>query len=473
MTQVVSIFERIGLGGGGKIKAVYARMNAIAEIPEFQPVLFNLHHSVTQKLNFKTLQAEGIISDRAHNITLPEACYDAVKPSHDHGGIVFPAYDASKTKNNRVQYYQNGLRVMVDKLETTPLGTLTKRRMPWGDGERVYHILNDSVHQLVQRNPDGSVDTTDFVNSVPICWTKSQDGNFVSGKNFLSGKVYRLRRMFMKSLFELVSWEGRAVCFDGITSAYLAEVAGRQRTLILHADHRGPAGKTVPRSQKLIESFQGEAIITSTHAHKTKMETDLTPAAPVYVVPHYYEPETAKPHARKDLVTVSRLDLAGKPIHETIAAFCLIMHEFPEVNYVVYGSGDGQEILTKLIDELNCGSRVKLAGYTGNVDRVFQSAIASVYPTLTEGFGLSMLEALFNGCPVISYDVDYGPREMIDRGKNGELVQPGNVSDIAEAMRRVLTHPEQYQAATRQGLEHYTREAFVANYYQIIKRLTA
>lgn len=471
MTQIVSIFERIGLGGGGEVKAVYARMNAIAEISEFQPVLLNLHHSVTQKLNFIQLQCEGVLDPRIQNVTLPEACFDISDSSGDADGVDFPTYDMKKSKDDRVLYFQGEHRVMVDKTEETPLGELTKRRIPWGGGERVYHILNGSVHQLIQRNPDGSLETTDFVQSKPVCWTKSQNGRFVAGRNLLTGQVYWLRRVFVKSLFEQASWTGKVVFFDGVTSAFLAEAAGEHRALVLHADHREPNGAVVLRSRYLIENFSGEAIITSTHAHKARMQSDLTPSAPVIVVPHYYETDATTTAERRDIVTVSRLDLVGKPIHETIAAFCSIMHEFPDVNYTIYGTGDGHELLEKLIADLKCGDRVRLAGYRNTVANVFQGALASVYPTTTEGFGLSILEALFHGCPVISYDVDYGPREMIVPGQNGERVKPGNVQEIADAMRRVLSDPQRYQAATRNGLENYTRDAFVSNYYQIIKKL--
>ncbi len=111
---------------------------------------------------------------------------------------------------------------------------------------------------------------------------------------------------------------------------------------------------------------------------------------------------------------------------------------------------------------------MRLAGYTNAPLEVFQGALASVYPTTTEGFGLSILEALSNGCPVISYDVNYGPREMIESGKNGELVPPGDIDAIAQAMRRVLLHSQRYQRDTSAGLERYTRQAYLSNYRDIV-----
>ena len=90
---------------------------------------------------------------------------------------------------------------------------------------------------------------------------------------------------------------------------------------------------------------------------------------------------------------------------------------------------------------------------------------------MTEGFGLSILEALAAGCPVISYDVNYGPREMISPGINGELAPAGDIAAVADAMRTVLGQPEHYQRGTSRGLERYTRAAYMENYREFITSL--
>lgn len=141
------------------------------------------------------------------------------------------------------------------------------------------------------------------------------------------------------------------------------------------------------------------------------------------------------------------------------------------MDYLIYGVGSGQPKLESQIAALRCGDRVRLMGYTNRPLDVFRGAIASVYPTLTEGFGLSILEALSNGCPVISYDVNYGPREMILPGIKGELVKPGDIEALAGAMRRVLSRPAHYQRGTSLGLERYTRQAYLSNYRAFVKAL--
>ncbi len=473
VTRVFSIFERIGMGGGGKVKAVYHRMNALAEMDEFDPVLLTLDHSPRQKLNFAKLQADGIIAPRVRCLSVPEACLDAARAAGVQPFDGFPVYDRKERKGNKTLYFRSGVEVMMDRTKPAPIGEITKRSVPHPQGEQLFTLIGGALHQMVQRKADGTVETTDYVQSLPIRWLKTKDRAFSIGRNLITDTICRMQRVYGQNVFQQISWGDAAVFFDGVTSAYLAPVTDARRALFLHADHRGPAGDIVPRSKFLIENFKGEAIITSTHVHRAQIAKDVVPAAPVHVIPHFCEADRIRAGTRRHLVTVSRLELVGKPIDECIKAFCRIKDAFPDVDYLIYGLGAGQSDLEDLIARLGCGDRVKLAGYTTDPADVFQRAIASVYPTMTEGFGLSILEALSAGCPVISYDVNYGPREMITTGQNGELVAPHDIGAIADAMTRVLSQPAHYQGSTHTGLERYTRAAYLENYRTIVRALAA
>ena len=56
----------------------------------------------------------------------------------------------------------------------------------------------------------------------------------------------------------------------------------------------------------------------------------------------------------------------------------------------------------------------------------FQHATASLLTSQYEGFGMTIMESIHNGCPVVSYDVRYGPSELIIDGENGLLIDAGD-----------------------------------------------
>ena len=468
MTQVVSIFERLGSGGGGKVRAVLTRMNAFAGMADMDAVLLNLDHNPKQRVLFAELQADGAISPELRMVTLPEFCRDAALAAGIKPFDGFPGFDERRGKADRIVYRHGGERVMEDRLSDTAAGEMTKRRIANDPRRRVFTLLNGRLEQMVQRNPDGTVETTDYTDGLPIRWTKTRGREFQIGRNLVTDTICRMPRIYAQNIYQMINWQDALVFFDGVTSAYLSPVTTARRALFLHADHRGPKGGVVPRSRYLIENFNGEAIVTSTEVHKARMKEDLTPAAPVHVIPHCCDPAEPHERTRQNLVTVSRLDLVGKPIDECIAAFATVMNDFPEVDYLIYGVGAGEAALREQIAALGCEDRIRLLGYTTEPAAVFQGALASVYPTTTEGFGLSILEALANGCPVITYDVDYGPRELIAPGINGELVARGDLDAIADAMRRVLSAAGHYQKGTSKGLDRYTRAAYRENYRNLV-----
>lgn len=459
------------MGGGGKIKAVFHRLNALASLDGITPVLLNLDHRPNQKINFARLQQAGVLAPGVAYMSLPDACKNAAVAAGIAPYDGFPAFDQTQIKGNRTLYLQNGQAVMEDRTKPTPIGEITKRTLPQSADSCLYTLIDGHLQQKTTRVDADTIETIDYVQSLPIRWTKTHKGQFVIGRNLVTDTICRMERIYGQNLFQMVDWDGAVVFFDGVTSAYLSPVTKAARVLFLHADHRGPDGKIVPRSKYLIENFKGEAIVTSTDVHKAQIEADLTPAAPVHVIPHFCDTSPVQRTARRHLVTVSRFELTGKPIPECIEAFCRIMDDYPQVDYLIYGSGSGQQALEEQIERLGCGDRVKLAGYTTDPLGVFRGALASVYPTTTEGFGLSILEALSNGCPVLTYDVNYGPREMITSGLNGERVAVGDIEAIAQAMRRILSDPARYQRNTNHKLERYSHAAYLSNYGNLVRQL--
>jgi glycosyltransferase involved in cell wall biosynthesis len=92
------------------------------------------------------------------------------------------------------------------------------------------------------------------------------------------------------------------------------------------------------------------------------------------------------------------------------------------------------------------------------LESFYPSADAFVLPTLAEGFGFTNVEAMSFGLPVISSRV--GPiREIVTEGKTGLLVQPGDVSGLADAMSQLIADSDAARAMGEAG-----RETFLARF---------
>ena len=100
--------------------------------------------------------------------------------------------------------------------------------------------------------------------------------------------------------------------------------------------------------------------------------------------------------------------------------------------------------------------RVKFLGYVSDQDLagLYQKALCFILPSLCEGFGLPVLEAMRYGCPVIAAKAGALPEVV---GKAGLLVDPYNVDEIAKAMKLMMENKELREDMRKKGFARVQR----------------
>jgi len=92
--------------------------------------------------------------------------------------------------------------------------------------------------------------------------------------------------------------------------------------------------------------------------------------------------------------------------------------------------------LRKLSAELNIDKRVVFLGYREDIPEVLRAYDVFVLPSLSEGFGLALMEAMTSGIPVIASNVG-GVPEILHSPGLGIMVSPSSVDELASAMERL------------------------------------
>ncbi|HWE10923.1 MAG TPA: glycosyltransferase [Solirubrobacteraceae bacterium] len=168
--------------------------------------------------------------------------------------------------------------------------------------------------------------------------------------------------------------------------------------------------------------------------------------------------EPATPPATPTLVTVGNL-IARKRNGDVIEALALLSDRHPDLRYVIVGDGPEREALRALASARGVSDRVQFRGRLPHDQAVAagRSATLFVLPSVAEAFGVSYVEAMAAGVPVIGARGEDGPEEIAAAGPGMELVAPRQPSALAETIDRLLTDPAGLAGLRRQARDTVTR----------------
>jgi glycosyltransferase involved in cell wall biosynthesis len=146
-----------------------------------------------------------------------------------------------------------------------------------------------------------------------------------------------------------------------------------------------------------------------------------------------------------------------KNITRLLQAFAKIAHEVPH-DLVFAGEQrkkqNSKEAMSQLaqIKQLGLEHRIKFIGWVDHTElpAIYRMADLFAFPSIYEGFGIPLVEAMACGCPIVTATT-CAPPEVVDGA--GYLVDPLNVDEIAEGMRIVLQDPARREKMIARGLE--------------------
>lgn len=132
------------------------------------------------------------------------------------------------------------------------------------------------------------------------------------------------------------------------------------------------------------------------------------------------------------LLSMGRL-IEQKGHHILISAFREIVQDFPGIRLMLVGDGPYRLSLQKQTHELHLEQNVIFAGWQKSVSDYYSAADIFVHPSLWEGFGLVLLEAMSHHKPIIASSVSAIP-EIVVHNETGLLIPPGDITALAKAM---------------------------------------
>ena len=141
-----------------------------------------------------------------------------------------------------------------------------------------------------------------------------------------------------------------------------------------------------------------------------------------------------------NIISVGRLS-KQKDYPTLFKAYSLFLKKHSDSQLFIVSDGEIKNDLIKLAKRLGIEKNTHFLGWVENFYPLLSRCDLFVFASSYEGFGITIVEALAAGTPVISTNTPYGPSEILENGKFGEIVPSGNVKELALSMEKLLKNP--------------------------------
>lgn len=159
------------------------------------------------------------------------------------------------------------------------------------------------------------------------------------------------------------------------------------------------------------------------NSHKVEIIPDVTP----------FYPNRTCDETSKRVICVGELTYTKGHFH-LIEAWDKVSSVHPDWKLSIFGDGEDWNMLKDLIVRKGLSNSVDITLSTASIEEEYLNSSLCVMPSLTEGFGLVLIEAMSCGLACVSFNSPTGPSEVITHGEDGLLVENKNSEELANAI---------------------------------------
>lgn len=255
----------------------------------------------------------------------------------------------------------------------------------------------------------------------------------------------------------------------------VAHLFYRRSILITHKHNNvTPSKHNIFLLAEMLSIFFNKKVIAISEAVKTTLRRfEFVPAKKIFVLHNGFDYQkfykVANPRAENNgkiiIGTVCRLE-RQKGLIYLLSALKIVLIRYPNVHLEIIGEGSLMQKLKDFSDKLRISNSVTFFGKFADVIPFYRRMNIFVLPSVYEGFGIVLLEAMAAGIPVIATSV-HGIKEVVVDGESGILIPPKNPDAIAGAIIKLIENPQ----LTSQLIENGFKRSELFDISEHIKKL--
>lgn len=172
----------------------------------------------------------------------------------------------------------------------------------------------------------------------------------------------------------------------------------------------------------------------------------------------------------KTILCVGRLT-HQKGFDLLITAWSKIAQQVPGWKVIIVGSGEDELMLKQMAKDLDIEDSIIFAGQQKNIDQFYRKSSFFCMSSRFEGLPMVLLEAQSYGLPIIAFDCETGPSELVINNKNGFLVFNDNILELSNAIIELIRGDvkyEEFSKFAKESLKNFYVSSIVNSWVDIL-----
>ncbi|MCA2212225.1 glycosyltransferase family 4 protein [Jidongwangia harbinensis] len=223
-----------------------------------------------------------------------------------------------------------------------------------------------------------------------------------------------------------------------------------------------------------INRLDGFVTITKRDAKDYRKHLNLKHTKLLFIPNSVPVPTVPPSDGRAKIVVAAGRLVEGKRYDVLIRGFAKVVPEHPDWQLRIYGLGKLNDELRRLVLELGLHNHVLMMGPYTPIETEWAKGSVAAVPSDREPFGMTLVEAMRCGVPVVSTNAPYGPAEILADDVDGILTPVGDPDAMGDALLRVVSDDEKRRAMAEAALknsERYDPDPIAERYEQLFAEL--
>lgn len=284
-------------------------------------------------------------------------------------------------------------------------------------------------------------------------------------------QIREIRRFIRKNAVDIVINVDTGMGYIGILAA---RRTGARVITWEHANYFNDWNSRIFPHLRRYAARKSDAMVVLTERDKRNYENNIKKCVPVTAIAnpakkgvYSYDSESKTILSAGLLGRIKRFDLLV-PIGRIVFA------KHPDWKWALCGDGPERENLENAVREAGLAQNIIFRGSVSDMDAQYASAAMYVLTSEMEGLPMVLLEAKAHGLPIVSFDIQTGPSDIVRDGVNGYLVEAENTDEMADKICKLIENADlrkEFSENSELDMDRFDEKTIINQWKMIIANI--